>query len=451
MLPNLSKYHYISIGQHVQNLEHPQTLPLTYHLYLFILFQVVAGLEPQNTNHFLQLLGLAAQERSDCTAAVRQVLENHGVNGGVQAEAVNGGTVQRHNRLNSSTISAVAESKSDVMQETNVSHFTTVEALQEKQGWERGGEAVSHHSQPKEESKRSPATDALNEEMVTNFGWEEELETTISRRIEGTNERIVNKNKKQPPSIRPKMARRGPPIIKDSATKEDRKLMEVESISKQQQSTIPIMADGYENDVDDEEEEDENFINSVDAVASNPKGVRKRQGRGEHKPLNSAIIIRDEEEAMKSAAAESKENTKAIGGGEGGIRLGRLQHKPVSSSRWDRKHSSNSTTTLREADGGLEALRRTIEMLCQSTAPLGHSMDYVYEDLTMMGAAREKWRKEWQFNQDKLEIEKETTEVALQPLKSQLLELEEKVRLYIITHRYSINVSLIPFSCRKKR
>ncbi len=384
---------------------------------------------------------------------MRQVLENHSVNCDVQisaeAEAVNGGAVQRRNRLNSSTMSAVAEPKSDVTQEANVSHFTTVEALQEKQGWERGEEAVSHHSQPKEESKRSPATDSLNEKMVTNFGWEEESETTISRRVEGTNKWNVNKNK-QSSSIKPtpKMACRGPPIIKDSAARDERKFIEVESISKQQQSAIPIMVDGHENDVDDEE--DVNCINSVESVTSNPKGVRKRQGRGGHKPLNSAMIIRDEEEAMKSAAAESKENTEDIGGGEGGIRLGRLQHKPASSSRWDRKYSSNSTTTLREADGGLEALRRTIEMLCQSTAPLGHSMDYVYEDLTMMGAAREKWRKEWQFNQGKLETEKETTEVALQPLKSQLLELEEKVRLYIITQRHGINVSLIPFSRCKK-
>ncbi len=55
----------------------------------------------------------------------------------------------------------------------------------------------------------------------------------------------------------------------------------------------------------------------------------------------------------------------------------------------------------------------------------------------------QKWRKEWQFNQDKLETEKETTEVALQPLKTRLLELEERVRGLCNITRY-INVSLIP-------
>ncbi len=392
-------------------MEHPRALLLlTYHFYLFIVLQVVAGLEPENTNQFLQLLSLAAQDRSDSNTAVRHILENHGVNSNAQtvSEAGNGGgIVQRRTRLNNCTISAVAESKSDATQEANVSHYTAVETLQEKQGWDRGEEAVSHHSQPKEESKRSPApTEALNEKLVPNFGWERELETTISRRIEGAN--MWNKNTKQSSSIRPKpkMARRGPPMVKNPGIKYEGKLMDVESIPKYQRSTISIMADGYENSAYSEEEKDD--------------------------------------EAMKLAVAESKENAEDIDGGEG-IRLGRLQHKidNSSSSRWDRKCSSISTTTLRGADGELEVLRRTIEMLCQSTAPLGHSMEYVYEDLTMMSAEMEKWRKEWQFNQDKLETEKETTEVALQPLKTQLLELEEKVRGLCNITRY-INVSLIP-------
>jgi len=40
--------------------------------------RIIAGLDPQNTNHFLQLLAVAARNAPDSSAAVRRVLEELG-------------------------------------------------------------------------------------------------------------------------------------------------------------------------------------------------------------------------------------------------------------------------------------------------------------------------------------------------------------------------------------
>ncbi len=292
-----------------------------------------------------------------------------------------------------------------------MSHFTTAEALQEKQGWEPREETVSRNVLllPKEESKHALAMidDSLREEVMITNGGEEKLEIVVDRRAaEGT---IYT---------RLKTALRGPPLIRGATKGVEEKSMEVDPIYKQQ--SISIMADGDENDLGEDKDDKQLILGSE---GSNPTGVRIGEERG-HNPLDSAVI--KDEEAMKSAA-ESKGNTDDTGSG---IRLGKL-HK-VNGGMRGRKRSSNNTTTLREPVGGLEALRRTVEMLCRRDASLGYCMEYIYEDLTMMYEEREKWRKEWQFNQGKLEAEKEVTEEALQPLKVQLLELEEKVRLYCI-------------------
>ncbi len=309
-------------------------------------------------------------------------------------------------------------------------HFRTIpEALQEKRGWEQGEEAVPHHHpQPVEESKRVPGMDILGDEVIiTNGGGGGKDELEI---IEGASgDWLVNKTKNQSFFNRTRMARRGPPIIKDATKEEGKSSTEMEQISKRQQPIL-ILADGDEIDMG--KEEGREVMNSVEA--SNPtEGVRNGQGRG-HKPFDDSSIVIGKE-AMK-LSEESRGNTE-YGGGGGGIRLGRLHKGNGDGSRRDRKRTSNSTvaTTPRKADGGLEILRETIEMLCQYIAPLGHSMNYVYEDLTMMDAEREKWRKECRFNQDKLEAEKEATEEALQPLKAKLLALEEKVRGVLIYHR----------------
>ena len=43
----------------------------------------------------------------------------------------------------------------------------------------------------------------------------------------------------------------------------------------------------------------------------------------------------------------------------------------------------------------MNALRNTIQTLCQSSNPLGRCLEYVQEDLEAMGKELEQWRASW--------------------------------------------------------
>lgn len=54
----------------------------------------------------------------------------------------------------------------------------------------------------------------------------------------------------------------------------------------------------------------------------------------------------------------------------------------------------------------LERLRTSIQVMCQSTHPLGKCMDYVHEDFGIMNKEYEKWQAEYRSKADLLEEQK---------------------------------------------
>jgi hypothetical protein len=102
----------------------------------------------------------------------------------------------------------------------------------------------------------------------------------------------------------------------------------------------------------------------------------------------------------------------------------------------------------------LERLRTSIQLMCQSTNPLGKCMDYVHEDLAMMGTEHERWQAEYRGRLDALDEQKrvggvgwtaaqqtvltrlvaprvcnpQVTEEDVQSLRLQLLELDEQIK-----------------------
>merc|ERR1712086_536948 len=74
----------------------------------------------------------------------------------------------------------------------------------------------------------------------------------------------------------------------------------------------------------------------------------------------------------------------------------------------------------------VEFMKKAIQMLCQSTNPLGKSIDFVTDDVDSMSKEYEKWRKESIACSSGLEDQIKITEEATAPLNNQLAELEEK-------------------------
>lgn len=85
-----------------------------------------------------------------------------------------------------------------------------------------------------------------------------------------------------------------------------------------------------------------------------------------------------------------------------------------------------SAGSFKEED--IEFMKKAIQVLCQSTNPLGKSIDFVTDDIESMNKEYEHWRKESQACQRDLEEQQKITEEVVQPLQDQQAELEEKIR-----------------------
>merc|ERR1712195_104542 len=67
----------------------------------------------------------------------------------------------------------------------------------------------------------------------------------------------------------------------------------------------------------------------------------------------------------------------------------------------------------------IEFMKKAIQVLCQSTNPLGKSIDFVTDDIESMNKEYEHWRKESQACQRDLEEQQKITEEVVQPLQDQ--------------------------------
>lgn len=76
----------------------------------------------------------------------------------------------------------------------------------------------------------------------------------------------------------------------------------------------------------------------------------------------------------------------------------------------------------------IEFMKKAIQVLCQSTNPLGKSIDYVTDDVDSMSKEFEHWRKEAISCTQQLVEERKVTDELLHPLQDTLAELEERIR-----------------------
>ncbi|XP_070535754.1 TRAF3-interacting protein 1-like isoform X7 [Ptychodera flava] len=75
----------------------------------------------------------------------------------------------------------------------------------------------------------------------------------------------------------------------------------------------------------------------------------------------------------------------------------------------------------------IDSLRSTIQTLTRSANPLGKIMDYVQEDMDSMQKELEMWKKENRQHELAIKREESITEEKLEPLKSQLAELDQAI------------------------
>ncbi|XP_061782285.1 TRAF3-interacting protein 1-like [Nerophis lumbriciformis] len=158
---------------------------------------------------------------------------------------------------------------------------------------------------------------------------------------------------------------------------------------------------------DDDEDEDEQFLvaEAPPEPADAPEKVLEPALNGEekHGGLVKKILETKKDYELSPSTITSKE-------------------KLVSEEAWKKEQD----LVMRE----IERLRASIQSVCQSALPLGKIMDYVQEDIDAMQAELQSWRKENKEHAQALQKEQRATDQAVEPLKTELGELEQKIKDY---------------------
>nr|XP_057938463.1 TRAF3-interacting protein 1-like [Doryrhamphus excisus] len=199
---------------------------------------------------------------------------------------------------------------------------------------------------------------------------------------------------------RPSSARPAPPRVKKQESFADG--VPSDRLSSAKSSVI---RDGKKFS-DDDENEDEQFLvaEAAPELADAPE-----------KALESAHDLNGEEKhggLVKKILETKKDYESSI----------KSKEKMVSEEAWKKEQD----LVMRE----IERLRASIQSVCQSALPLGKLMDYVQEDIDAMQAELQSWRKENKEHAQALLQEQRATDQAVEPLKTELGELDQMIKDY---------------------
>jgi len=328
--------------------------------------KIVAGLDPEMTNRFLQCLAVAAKHVPDSREAVRAVLEQLGL-------PLNdmGGTP-------TPSVASASPSKASTVQATSA-------VAEEKQS-----------ARPAPSSAPAPA--AAKAEAAEDKGGDEE--------------------DKKGGFGRPTTARRRPPKVAEGAKEVDKKEAVVAKKAE------GIMADGAGDDDDDEIPDETRLADDVQSDSKSGSG-----GGPQSKLVQDILGRQAEQEAARlgasgqaSSNAAADEETKGEETGKGGIRLGRLRK---SGTAGEGKKGAASTAVF--ADGDFERLRAAIQSLVQHTGPLGSCLDFLQEDVGLMTSELRRWEDEARKFDVRVETERQRSEEKLHPLQAELVALDEQI------------------------
>ena len=357
--------------------------------------KIVAGLEPQNTNVFLQLFAVAAKNINDSYDSVKTVREQFGQS--MPERSMGGGSSG-----SSSNIPA-----------------------------DSGRERTEYRA----ESKNDSGSSNINNSTGGNDskGFDDKNANS------GSNNGSNNGNSEEtsgPKSLRPTTARRRPPKVKDGARE-----MTAKDTAPTSKKTEGIMIDGAADDDDDEDDElamaDQKRLGlnmpdanaNADSKTAESKLVQDIMARQAETDAAETV---DEKEVPD--APNNKDSEEVQGSG---IRLGaRLGRKSVRKTGGRDRDSggaksggsvpsvgSGSTHTPQD----INRLRSAIQVLVQHTGPLGTCMDFIQEDVGLMSAELHRWEDECRKFEAEVEMEKKKSEDLLRPLTLELKDLDEQV------------------------
>ncbi|TYZ63698.1 hypothetical protein PybrP1_011188 [[Pythium] brassicae (nom. inval.)] len=369
--------------------------------------KIVAGLEPDDTNKFLQLLGIACRVGSSADAVQRVLAGDTAVRASSAAKKASGaGAASSKAGEREPTPEAKLSSRSTTPLETK----SRPVSKEGEEGTSAPGAAAAAAGAGTFGGPMKPL--ALKSE-------DEENEENTNLRFNSESKDNGDEHPSAPGTSgggglgtsrtsRPTTARRRPPKLKENVTEVGRLMVHDTKVAP----VAGIMKDGDNGDSDDDANADDN----------NPSGggsaslLHDEGGGGAHGKL-VRDILKDQSADEAARKQREDEDSAATNEAETGIRLGRRKKSFKDKS----KSGASSLAEMNE-------LRSTIQKICQATNPVGKGVEFVHEDLDAMSKELEQWKNEYAKKREQYEDERKKTEEALQPLQLQLLEVDELIK-----------------------
>ncbi|XP_078407557.1 TRAF3-interacting protein 1 isoform X6 [Cetorhinus maximus] len=203
---------------------------------------------------------------------------------------------------------------------------------------------------------------------------------------------------------RPGSARPAPPRIKkqESSDSPSERIGSAKPVSN-------VIVDKGKN-VEEEEDDDEQFVveeavsQLPDMPEMEPATAVELHGSEDHGVLVRKILETKKDYESSKSATKPKD-----------------QEKTIISETAKKKERELVAKEI-------EKLRTSIQTLCRSALPLGKIMDYIQEDMDSMQNELSMWRRENKKHAESLLREQSITDTAVEPLKTELAELEQLIK-----------------------
>eukprot|EP00753_Platysulcus_tardus_P008615 PLAT16132.1.p1 GENE.PLAT16132.1~~PLAT16132.1.p1 ORF type:complete len:712 (+),score=373.01 PLAT16132.1:66-2201(+) len=379
--------------------------------------KIAAGVDVDKTNVMLQLLAISAR-RGNAADAVARVLAgetppkagrgsrreaSEAPAGGKEGDDDDGGAAAREAEAEAEAARAREERRRKREEEMARRREEEKRAREEAEAAAAAAAAAADEAAAEEDGAAAVDDGAA---VAAVAGKEEE--DLMADRVTITDRMAEVRDGVRKPLARPSSAGRAPPRLRARAVEKDRPVEE---------RTESARAVGIIRDDEDDDSDDDVVVEGEDGAVDDAFGGAGTEG-GAHGRFAREILEAEKkkEEEEKKAAAEG--DAEAASTKKGGIRMGRL-----------RKKRSKASAAATADDVDLSALKKSIQVLCQSTNPLGRCLECIPEDLEVMNRELEVWRVAYGKSSDLLEEERRTTDKALKPLREKLGEIEDQISL----------------------
>ena len=340
--------------------------------------KVVAGLEPENTNAFLQLLAQAATSGADSSAAVQQTLAKYAEpEGGAEAPPP--------------PAAAAPDPYADVPLPPPPAGMDPAALA-----------APPPAAMPAAPPPAAAPSDGALQQMQTAPSRTAEQEAAAAAAAQAAAGGGGGGGGGKPE--RPNTARRAPPKVRSNEVSVEKRPVEGPAAV-----ASGVIMEGEAGEVEDD------TIEMVDHTGEHvdTSSMLNAEGEGHGKLVRNLLDAKNEMEAPEDVGGVGGGAPEADEGGDGGIILGKK-------GRGAGKAALPTKTEMNQ-------LRTTIQTLCQSSNPLGRCLEYVQEDLEAMGKELEQWRAVRRRRAAELAEEEAQTETSLVSLNAELQSLDAQL------------------------